>query len=62
MSHKFKHTKAEIASLLRDLRQIFEYGDEREFMQVLRKNGIKDEDPRFLEILKLFRALRSGKT
>ncbi len=62
MSDKFKHTKAEIASLLRDLRQIFEYGDEREFMQVLRKNEIKDEDPRFSEILKLFRALRSGKT
>ena len=62
MPDKFKHTKAEIASLLRDLRQIFEYGDERQFMQVLRKNGIKDEDPRFSEILKLFRALRSGKT
>ena len=62
MPDKFKHTKAEIASLLRDLQQIFKYGDEREFMQVLRQNGIKDEDPRFSEILKLFRALRSGKT
>jgi len=38
------------------------YGDEREFMQVLRKRGIKDEDPRFAEIVKLFRDLRSGKT
>jgi hypothetical protein len=30
-------------------------------MQVLRKHGIKDEDPRFAEIVKMFRALRSGK-
>jgi hypothetical protein len=59
---KFKHTRAEQYALLRDLEQIFKYGDEREFMQVLRKNGIMDEDPRFVEILKLFRALRGGKT
>lgn len=62
MPEKYKHTRAEINALLRDLDQIFKYGDEREFMQVLRKNGIKDEDPRFAEIVKLFRALRSGKT
>jgi hypothetical protein len=31
-------------------------------MQVLRKRGIKDEDPRFGEIVKFFRDLRSGKT
>ncbi len=62
MSDKYKHTRAEINALLRDLRQILKYGDEREFMQVLRKHGIKDEDPRFGEIVKLFRALRSGKT
>ena len=49
-------------SLLRDLRNILKYGDEREFMHVLRKRGIKDEDPRFAEILKLFRELRTGKT
>ena len=30
-------------------------------MQVLRKHGIKDEDSRFAEILKLFRDLRGGK-
>ncbi len=36
--------------------------DEREFMQVLRKRGIKDKDPRFAEIVNLFRGLRSGKT
>ncbi len=62
MPDKYKHTRAEINALLRDLRQILKYGDEREFMQVLRKHGIKDEDPRFGEIVKLFRALRSGKT
>jgi hypothetical protein len=59
---KFKHTRAEEYALLRDLEQIFKYGDERESMQVLRKNGIKDEDPRFVEVLKLFRVLRTEKT
>jgi hypothetical protein len=62
MPDKFKHTKAETNAALRDIEKIFKYGDEREFMQVLRKHGIKDEDPRFVEILTLFRALRSGKT
>jgi hypothetical protein len=62
MTTKFKHTYAEQNSLLRDLRKILEHGEEREFMQVLRKHGIKDEDPRFAEILKLFRELQSGKT
>jgi hypothetical protein len=62
MTTKFKHTFAEQNALLRDLRKIFKYGDEREFMQVLRKHGIKDEDPRFAEIVKMFHALRSGKT
>jgi len=47
---------------LRDLEKVFENGDEREFMQFLRKNGIKDEDPRFAELLKLYRDLRSGRT
>ncbi len=30
-------------------------------MQVLRNHGIMDEDPRFAEIVKFFRDLRSGK-
>jgi hypothetical protein len=55
MSTKFKHTYGEINALLRDLRKIYQRGDEREFMQVLRKHGIKDEDPRFAEIVKFFR-------
>ena len=59
---KYKLTREEMNALLRDLRNILKFGDEREFMQVLRKRGIKDEDPRFAEIVKLFRDLRSGKT
>jgi len=62
MVDKFKHTYAEHNALLRDLRKIYQYGDEREFMRVLRKYEIKDEDPRFAELLKMFRDLRSGKT
>lgn len=62
MPEKYKLTRAETKALLRDLRNIFQYGDEREFMQVLRKRGIKDEDPRFAEIVNLFRDLQSGKT
>lgn len=61
MADKFKHSRAEFNALLRDLEKIFKFGDEREFMQVLRRHGIKDEDPRFAEIVKLFRDLRSGK-
>jgi hypothetical protein len=62
MPEKYKLARAEMNALLRDLRKILQHGDERAFMQVLRKRGIKDEDPRFAEILKLFRDLRSGKT
>ena len=62
MADKYKLTRAESNALLRDLRKILQYGDEREFMSVLRKRGIKDEDPRFAEIVKLFRDLRSGRT
>ena len=34
---------------------IFDYGTERELMQYLRKSGLKDENPRFGQIVKLFR-------
>lgn len=34
---------------------IFDYGTERELMQYLRRNGLKDENPRFAQIVKLFR-------
>ena len=62
MADKYKLTRAEMNALLCDLRKILQYGDEREFMQVLRKRGIKDENPRFAELVKLFRDLRGGKT
>ena len=62
MLEKYKGTKVEENALLRDLERIYKTGDEREFMSVLRKHGIKDEDPRFAEILKFFRALRAGET
>jgi hypothetical protein len=61
MTEKYKHSKWETDALRRDLRWIFEREDERELMKILRKHGIKDEDPRFSEIVTLFRALRSGK-
>jgi hypothetical protein len=62
LADKYKRTRAEENALLRDLRKTFQYGDEREFMQVLRKHGIKDENPRFAELVKLFRDLRTGRT
>ena len=62
MPEKYKHTRTETNALLRDLRQILKANNERELMQILRKYGIKDEDPRFSEIVKLFRDLQSGKT
>jgi hypothetical protein len=61
MPDKFKHTRSERNALLRELRQIYQYGDEREFMQILRQHGIKDEDPRFSEIVKLFRDVKAAK-
>lgn len=61
MPDKYKHTRAEANALERDLKRILGNNDERELMQILRKHGIKDESPRFSEIVKLFRDLRSGK-
>lgn len=61
MPEKYKLTWAERKTLLRDLRRIYNGNDEREFMQILRDRGIMDEDPRFAEIVKFFRELRSGK-
>jgi len=61
MPDKYKHTRAETNALERDLKRILSNNDERELMQILRKHGIKDENPRFSEIVKLFRDLRSGK-
>lgn len=61
MPDKYKRTRAETNALERDLKRILRNNDERELMQILRKHGIKDENPRFSEIVRLFRDLRSGK-
>ena len=61
MPDKYKLTREEMNALLRDLRKIYDRKDEREFMSVWRRYGIKDEDPRFGEIVRFFRELLSGK-
>ena len=61
MPEKYKHSYTERNALLRDLKKIFKNNDELELMKILRKHGIKDEDPRFSEIVRSFRDLRSGK-
>lgn len=59
---KYRYTFAELNSLRNHLKWVLASDNERELMQILRKYGIKDEDPRFAEIVKLFHDLRSGKT
>ena len=61
MPDKHKRTKAEERALERDLERIFANNDEVELMRILRKYGIRDEHPRFSEVVRLFRDLRSGK-
>jgi len=56
-----KHTKAELRKMENDLRKIYEFGDEKELMQFLRGIGLKDESPRFAEVVNVFRSLRRGK-
>ena len=41
--------------MLRQLKRIIDLKDERELMIFLREQGIKDENPRFSEIVKAFR-------
>ena len=61
MAEKYRFTLEEKNALLRELARVYRRDDEREFMKILRKFGIKDEDPRFAEILMFFRDLRDGK-
>lgn len=58
---KYKLSWAERNALLRDLRKIYNGGNELELMQILRRNGVKDENPIFGQTVRLFRDLRSGK-
>ncbi|MGB2623016.1 MAG: hypothetical protein WAN25_11775 [Candidatus Acidiferrum sp.] len=62
MAEKYRFTLEEKNALLRELARVYRRDDEREFMKILRKFGIQDEDPRFAEILRFFRAPRCGKT
>jgi len=55
MPDKYKHTIAERNAMLRELRRIIDFNDERELMNFLRENGIKDENPRFSQLVKAFR-------
>ena len=59
---KYRHTPQERAALRNELRLILRANNERELMQILRNEGVKDENPRFSAVVKLFRELRSGKT
>jgi ribosomal protein L12E/L44/L45/RPP1/RPP2 len=52
---KFKHTPSERNAMLRQLKRILDSKDEREFMTFLRAHGIKDENPRFSQLVKAFR-------
>ena len=62
MLDTYRLSYAQMNALLRELRRIYKNDDEREFMQILHKYGVKDEDPRFAEIVKFLRDLRGGKT
>jgi hypothetical protein len=54
-------TRRQIQGLKRDLKKIFKWGTELDFMQILRENGIKDEDPDFAIAVRLWREQRRGK-
>jgi hypothetical protein len=56
-----RHTRAELREIRSALKKYVKYGNEREFMQFLRGIGVKDESPRFAELVALFRSLRSGR-
>ena len=55
MADKYKHTFAQRNQMKRDLKRIIENKDERALMAFLRTLGIKDENPRFSQIVKNFR-------
>jgi ribosomal protein L12E/L44/L45/RPP1/RPP2 len=55
MAEKYRHTPSERNAMLRHLERIISSKDERELMKFLREHGIKDENPRFSQIVKAFR-------
>ena len=58
---ELKQTRKEIRGMKPDVRKLLKYGSEFEVMQFLRGIGIKDEDPRFGLLVKIYRDLKSGK-
>jgi hypothetical protein len=63
MTHgKYRHTRRERDELIKLIRNALHANNEIEFMQILRRQGVKDEDPRFSAALRKFRELRDGKT
>ena len=61
MAEKYKGTRRGENWWLEVCRRVLRSDDEVELMRVLRKNGLRDEDPRFAEAVKIFRELRAGK-
>lgn len=55
-----RHTRAELRKIIEALRKLSRRGDEEGFMQFLRGIGLKDESPRFAELVQLFRSLQKG--
>src|SRR5271170_5741384 len=55
-----RHTRAELRKIMEVLRKMSRSGDEKGFMQFLRGIGLKDESPRFAELVRMFRALRKS--
>lgn len=55
MTEKYMHTPQERNAMLRQLKRIIAGRNERELMSFLREHGIKDENPRFSQIVKAFR-------
>ena len=61
MAEKYKFKRSEKGEWLYDLRKILRVADEREFMRILRRHGVKDEHPLFAHAVRAFREHRAGK-
>ncbi len=55
-----RHTRAELRKIMGVLRKLSRRGDEKGFMQFLRGIGLKDESPRFAELVRMFRSLQKS--
>lgn len=55
-----RHTRVELRKIMEVLRKLSRRGDEKGFMRFLRGIGLKDESPRFAELVRMFRSLRKS--